>query len=57
MTSAGWATRKSTVFCCPALSILGISTPEEFYGALQGESVGNGFLNRRCGSEWPKLRP
>jgi Protein of unknown function (DUF3987)/Bifunctional DNA primase/polymerase, N-terminal len=30
----------------PALSILGISTPEEFYGALQGDSIGNGFLNR-----------
>src|SRR5262249_27392390 len=46
MTSAAWATRKTAVFSCPALSILGISTPEEFYGALQGESVGNGFLNR-----------
>jgi hypothetical protein len=44
--SAAWATRKSTAFSCPALSILGVSTPDEFYGALQGDSVGNGFLNR-----------
>ena len=46
MTGPAWASRKSAVFSCPALSILGISTPEEFYGALQGESVSNGFLNR-----------
>jgi hypothetical protein len=30
----------------PALSILGMSTPDEFLDALQGESVANGFLNR-----------
>jgi hypothetical protein len=30
----------------PALSILGLSTPTEFYAALQGEDVTNGFLNR-----------
>jgi hypothetical protein len=46
MTSPAWASRKSVVFSCPALSILGVSTPDEFYGALQGESVANGFLNR-----------
>jgi hypothetical protein len=46
MTGPAWAAHKSTVFSCPALSILGISTPDEFFGALQGESVNNGFLNR-----------
>ena len=31
---------------CPALSIFGASTTEEFHAALQGEQVANGFLNR-----------
>lgn len=30
----------------PALSICGMSTPEEFYKALAGDDVFNGFLNR-----------
>lgn len=30
----------------PALSIYGMSTPEEFYAALSGDDVFNGFLNR-----------
>lgn len=30
----------------PALSIYGMSTPEEFYAALTGDDVFNGFLNR-----------
>ena len=48
-TMPQWAPRKvkmAATIKVPALSILGISTPEEFYGALQGESIGNGFLNR-----------
>jgi hypothetical protein len=30
----------------PALTLYGVSTPEEFYSALRSEDVGNGFLNR-----------
>jgi hypothetical protein len=44
--TAQWASQKMSVIACPAVSIFGVSTPEEFYGALQGESVNNGFLNR-----------
>jgi hypothetical protein len=41
-----WAARRMSLVSCPAISILGMSTPEEFYGALQGDSINNGFLNR-----------
>jgi hypothetical protein len=40
------AQEDSVIIQCPALSILGMSTPDEFLAALQGESVANGFLNR-----------
>ena len=43
---AQWATRKMRSLNCPALSIFGASTTEEFHAALQGEQVANGFLNR-----------
>jgi hypothetical protein len=43
---AHWATRKMRSLHCPALSIFGASTTEEFHAALQGEQVANGFLNR-----------
>ena len=43
---AQWATRKMRSLHCPALSIFGASTTEEFHAALQGEQVANGFLNR-----------
>ena len=43
---AHWATRKMRPLNCPALSIFGASTTEEFHAALQGEQVANGFLNR-----------
>jgi len=46
MTTAEWANREMKVIQSPAISIYGLSTPEEFHAALQGESVGNGFLNR-----------
>jgi hypothetical protein len=46
MPTAQWASRKMKIICCPALSVLGVSTPDEFHAALQGESVDNGFLNR-----------
>ena len=41
-----WATRRTSLVRCPAISILGVSTPDEFYSALQGDSINNGFLNR-----------
>lgn len=41
-----WAGRASAVINAPAISIYGLSTPDEFYEALQGEDVTNGFLNR-----------
>ena len=43
---ARWASARCGSSRCPALSIFGVSTPEEFHAALQGESVANGFLNR-----------
>lgn len=46
MATAEWANRAMKVIQSPAISILGLSTSEEFHGALQGESVANGFLNR-----------
>jgi hypothetical protein len=46
MATPEWANREMKRIQSPALSILGVSTPDEFHAALQGESVGNGFLNR-----------
>ena len=46
MPTAEWANREMKVIQSPAISILGLSTSDEFHGALQGESVANGFLNR-----------
>jgi hypothetical protein len=43
---ARWATRKMRSLNCPALSIFGVSTTDEFHAALQGDQVANGFLNR-----------
>ena len=39
-----WAGRKCETIKTLALSILGYSTPTEFYEALQGDDVTNGFL-------------
>jgi Bifunctional DNA primase/polymerase, N-terminal/Protein of unknown function (DUF3987) len=62
-----WATVAETikVVACPAVSILGVSTPDEFVAALQGESIDNGLLNRflalsstvRVGDTSPTLNP
>jgi hypothetical protein len=41
-----WAGRQSEMINTPALSICGLSTPSEFYEALGGDDVTNGFLNR-----------
>src|SRR5262249_37039412 len=46
MPTPAWAQREMQLISCPALSIFGVSTPEEFHAALQGESAVNGFLNR-----------
>jgi hypothetical protein len=46
MPTPAWATKRMSLVSCPAISILGVSTPEEFYSALQGDSINNGFLNR-----------
>lgn len=41
-----WAGRSASAIQCPALSIYGVSTPDEFYDALQDGELKNGFLNR-----------
>ena len=46
MPTPAWAQREMEIISCPALSIFGVSTLEEFHAALQGDSVANGFLNR-----------
>ena len=46
LPTPAWAARRMGLISCPAISILGVSTPDEFYSALQGDSVNNGFLNR-----------
>jgi Bifunctional DNA primase/polymerase, N-terminal/Protein of unknown function (DUF3987) len=46
MATPEWASREMKIIQSPAISILGLSTSEEFHGALQGEHVANGFLNR-----------
>jgi hypothetical protein len=48
LSMPAWASQDDGInlVTCPAISILGLSTPEEFYAALQGESVDNGLLNR-----------
>jgi hypothetical protein len=46
MPTPAWADKPMRLITCPALSVLGVSTPDEFYSALQGDSVTNGFLNR-----------
>lgn len=41
-----WAGRQSENIMSPCMSIFGVSTPAEFYAALAGGDVNNGFLNR-----------
>jgi hypothetical protein len=41
-----WAGRTSAPIYSPALSIFGMSTPQEFYASIQGADISNGFLNR-----------
>lgn len=46
MKTPEWAGKSAEIIQSPALSILGASTPDEFYAALKGRDVINGFLNR-----------
>ena len=47
LSAPAWATINTIKLVqCPAMSILGLSTPDEFAAALQGESIDNGLLNR-----------
>lgn len=46
MSPPEWANGPSDPIHSPALSIYGVSTPEELYASLEGADVHNGFLNR-----------
>lgn len=46
MVTPEWGGRPSETIHAPALSIFGVSTPGEFFAALTGQDVVNGFLNR-----------
>lgn len=46
MTTPEWAATPARTVRAPALSIYGASTPEDFFEALDGGDVSNGFLNR-----------
>lgn len=46
MMTPEWASVEATEIDNPALSIFGVSTPAEFFSALEGDDVVNGFLNR-----------
>lgn len=45
-TTPEWAQKSATTIQCPAISIYGASTSEEFYESMQGADLRNGFLNR-----------
>jgi hypothetical protein len=55
------ATEAMALISCPALSILGTTTPIEFHAAMQAENVSNGFLNRflvlACGKRAADVDP
>lgn len=46
MTTPEWASTPARTVRAPAMSIYGASTPEDFFEALDGGDVSNGFLNR-----------
>lgn len=46
MTTPEWAGEPARTIHAPALTLYGVSTHEEFYAALQGADMHNGFLNR-----------
>jgi hypothetical protein len=53
------AREKSQAIFAPALSILGVSVPEQFYGAVKFKQIAGGLLNRHLiirGDDHPRLR-
>lgn len=46
ITTPEWGSKQMEEIWFPALSIFGVSTPAEFFEALEGGDVVNGFLNR-----------
>jgi hypothetical protein len=46
MPTPEWAQKRSTPVFAPALSLLGMSTPEEFFAGMSGLDTTNGVLNR-----------
>lgn len=46
ITTPEWGSKKMEEIWFPSLSIFGVSTPGEFFEALEGGDVVNGFLNR-----------
>jgi hypothetical protein len=61
MTTPEWAGRQMEAIRSPALSIYGVSTPQDFYSSLDGADVINGVLNRfillESGSRPPERQP
>ncbi len=54
MRTPEWSGQASEEIQSPALSIYGVSTPEEFFAAMQGSDIANGFLNRFLLIEAPR---
>jgi hypothetical protein len=59
-----WANRDRKVVHAPAMSLLAFSTPEQFFDALKGGDLTNGFVNRflvlpgkKERKRMPKLKP
>ncbi len=46
MSTPEWAGRAKQDIHAPAISIYAVSTPGEFYNAIEGSDIVNGFLNR-----------
>jgi len=46
MPSPGWATKASAPIHSPALSLFGAATDRDFFTAIDGADLDNGFLNR-----------
>jgi hypothetical protein len=44
--SSEYAQRASVPVWAPSFNLLGVSVPKEFYAALRGQDVSNGFFNR-----------
>lgn len=57
METPEWAGLPHETISCPAMSVFGLSTPGEFYEALQGADVENGYLNRFLVMETDRRAP